>query len=85
MVKNLSAKAGDIRDAGSIPVSGRAPWQPTPVFLPWRIPWAEDPGGLQSIGSRRVGHGWSDLACTHTFLGHSSDLANFMGEPSVIS
>ena len=24
--------------------------------LAWRIPWIEDPGGLQSIGSQRVGH-----------------------------
>ena len=24
-------------------------------ILPWRIPWTEDPGGLQSIGSQRVG------------------------------
>ena len=22
----------------------------------WRIPWTEEPGGLQSMGSRRVGH-----------------------------
>ena len=22
----------------------------------WRIPWTEDPGGLQSMGSQRVGH-----------------------------
>ena len=22
----------------------------------WRIPWTEEPGGLQSIGSQRVGH-----------------------------
>ena len=28
----------------------------------WRIPWTEEPGGLQSIGSPRVGHDWSDLA-----------------------
>ena len=37
MVKNPFANAGDIRDAGSIPGSERAPgrkWQPTPVFLP---------------------------------------------------
>ena len=25
----------------------------------WRIPWAEEPGGLQSIGSQRVGHDWA--------------------------
>ena len=24
--------------------------------LAWRIPWTEDPGGLQSMGSQRVGH-----------------------------
>ena len=24
--------------------------------LAWRIPWAEEPGGLQSMGSLRVGH-----------------------------
>ena len=25
-------------------------------ILAWRIPWAEEPGGLQSMGSHRVGH-----------------------------
>ena len=25
-------------------------------FLAWRIPWTEEPGGLQSMGSQRVGH-----------------------------
>ena len=37
MVKNLTASAGDVRDAGSIPGMGRSlwrrKWQPTPVFL----------------------------------------------------
>ena len=26
-------------------------------ILAWRIPWTEEPGGLQSIGSQRDGHG----------------------------
>ena len=30
--------------------------------LTWRIPWTEKPGGLQSMGSQRVGHEWSNLA-----------------------
>ena len=38
-------------------------------ILAWRIPWTEDPGGLQSIGSQRVGHDCSDLA--HTWKGTS--------------
>ena len=27
-------------------------------ILPWRIPWTEEPGRLQSMGSQRVGHDW---------------------------
>ena len=38
--------------------------------LAWRILWTKEPGGLQSIGSYRIGHYWRDLAHTHT--GHSS-------------
>ena len=33
-------------------------------ILAWRIPRTEKPGRLQSKGSRRVRHSWSDLACT---------------------
>ena len=36
-------------------------------ILAWRIPWAEEPGRLQSIGSQRVKHNGSILACTQTF------------------
>ena len=32
---------------------GMAPHSTT---LAWKIPWMEEPGGLQSMGSRRVGH-----------------------------
>ena len=31
-------------------------------ILAWRIPWTEEPGKLPSMGWRRVGHDWSDLA-----------------------
>ena len=30
--------------------------------LAWRIPGTEDPGGLPSMGSHKVGHDWSNLA-----------------------
>ena len=33
--------------------------------LAWRIPWTEEPGGLLSMGSYRVRHYLSDLACMH--------------------
>ena len=32
-------------------------------ILAWRIPWTEEPGGLQSMGSHRAGQDWSDWAC----------------------
>ena len=32
-------------------------------ILAWRIPWTEQPCGLQSMGSQRVGHYWRDLVC----------------------
>ena len=37
--------------------------------LAWRIPWTEEPGGLQSMGSQRVGHDWKpsmQAKCTLT-------------------
>ena len=29
-----------------------------PSILAWKIPWTEEPGGLQSNGSQRIGHDW---------------------------
>ena len=49
-------------EAGSIPVLGRSPGgghNTHSNILAWRIPWTEDPGGLQSTESQRVRH---DLA-----------------------
>ena len=39
---------------------------PYSSILAWRTLWTEEPGGLQSMGSRRVGHDCSDLACSQT-------------------
>ena len=40
-------------------------------ILAWRIPWTEEPGGLQSTGSQRVGPDYSRLARMHVRLGLS--------------
>ena len=34
----------------------------------WRIPWTEEPGGLQPTGLQRVGHDYGDLARTQIGL-----------------
>ena len=37
-------------------ISSEKAMAPHSSTLAWRIPWAEEPGRLQSMGSRRVGH-----------------------------
>ena len=37
---------------------------PHSSILAWRIPWTEEPGGLQSMGLQRVGHDWAPNAFT---------------------
>ena len=45
-------------------------------ILAWRIPWTEEPGGLQSTGSQRVGHDWASgspglsISFSSTFLSY---------------
>ena len=54
-IKNLSDDAGDLRDAGSIPGSGRALGEDTAThsgILAWRTPWRVEPGGIWPIGSQ---------------------------------
>ena len=65
VVKNPLANAGDVRD------TVQSLGQEDPLekgmathsgILAWRIPWTEESGRLQSTGSHRVRHNWSDLA-----------------------
>ena len=57
VIKNVPANAGDTGDAGSIPGLERSPGVGNGThssILAWKIPWAEKPDGLQSVGSQRV-------------------------------
>ena len=52
VAKKPPANAGDIREVGLIPGSGRSPGggNGTPSsILVWRMPWTEEPGRLQSM------------------------------------
>ena len=56
-VKNPPANAGDARDAGSIPGSGRSPGEGITThssIIAWEIPWTEEPRG--PWGHKEVGH-----------------------------
>ena len=43
-------------------------------ILAWRIPWTEEPAGLWSTGSQRIGHKWNNLAHTFWKYRESNDL-----------
>ena len=64
MVKNLPAMqetwAGSLGQEDSLE-KGMATHS---SVLAWRIPWTEEPGGLQSMGSQRVGQDWA----SNTFI-----------------
>ena len=66
VVKNPPANAEDM---GLIPGSGRSPGGRNgnhSSILAWEIPWTEESGGLQSMGSQRVRHNWV-IKTTTTF------------------
>ena len=50
---------------GSFPEKAMAPHSST---LAWKIPWMEEPGGLQSLGSLRVKHDWATSLSLFTFM-----------------
>ena len=61
LVKNPPANVGDVRDAGSLPGSGRPPGGEMAAHssvLAWRTPRTEEAAaGPQSTGEQIVGHG----------------------------
>ena len=71
MIKNPPPSLGDLRDIGSVPESDalEESMATHSSILIWRIPWTEEPGGLQSIGLQRVGQDCRDLACRHAQVG----------------
>ena len=80
MVKNPLASAEDARHPGLIPGSGDPLEEGMAThssILSWEIPCAEESGGLQSMGSHRVGH---DLAGTHGLCnGHPAAIGRARG------
>ena len=59
VIKNPPASAGDAKDISLVPGSGRYLEKGMAThssILAWRSPLTEEPGGLQSRGSQRVGH-----------------------------
>ena len=78
VVKNLLASAGAM---GLIPGLGdplKEEMATHSSTLAWRIRWTEEPGGLQSIGSQRVGCDWTINVFTFTkyYYSYSSSSMN---------
>ena len=67
--KESACSTGDL---GSIPGSGRPLEKGVAAhssILAWRIPWTEEPGGLQCMGLQRVGHDWVRMHAVITHIG----------------
>ena len=59
--KKSTCSEGGAEDSGSILGSGRFLEEEMAAhssMLAWKIPWSEEPGGLQSMGLQRAGHDW---------------------------
>ena len=65
MVKNLPANAENTGSLGQEDPLGKE-MATLSSILAWRIPWTEEPGGLQSMGSQRVRHDRMTNTHTHT-------------------
>ena len=46
--------------------------------LVWKIPWREEPGGLQSMGLRRVGHDWGTSLSLFTYNVHMLNFVKYL-------
>ena len=60
--KDFGYNAGDAGNTGSNTASGGSPgWKMAThsSFLAWKIPWTEEPGGLEFKEYQRVGHDWA--------------------------
>ena len=64
LIKNPPTNAGDVRDVGFIPGSGRSPGEGNPLqYFCLRNPMERSLAGYSPWGCKRVGNEWSDLAC----------------------
>ena len=67
-VKNLPAMQDVSQETGILSLGWEDPLKEGMAVhsgvLAWRIPWTEEPSGLQSMGLQRVRHDWSDWAGT---------------------
>ena len=52
----------------TIPAFSEKAMAPHSSTLAWKIPWMEEPGRLQSMGSQRVGHDWATSLSLFTFM-----------------
>ena len=71
------ASVYDVGDPGSIPGLGRSLGEGMAIHsstIAWKIPWTEEPGRLQSMGSQRVVHDWatsrSHSRCSNSLFSH---------------
>ena len=85
VVKNLPVNAGDTGDEGLI-TGWEDPLEQDMAtdssILAWKMPWTEEPGGQQSMGSQRVDTTEQLSMCTHKNIDSSFHRASTIAEQS---
>ena len=90
-LKESICQSRRVKRHGFIPwvgkISWRRAWQPTPVF--WRIPWTEELGELQSMGSQRITSDWRSwhshsTVCSLTFYPMNIVKCSFLYTPGLV-
>ena len=66
--ESMKRRLAQSRDRAEVHTQGLVEGMAThSSVLAWRIPWTEEPGGVESIGSQRLRHDWSDWAHIYIF------------------
>ena len=68
IIYNLGLPTGARKHSCTYTTSSEKAMAPHSSILAWKIPWAEEPGRLQSMGSLRVGHDWTTSLSLFTFM-----------------
>ena len=67
-LKSLLMKVKEESEKAGLKLNTEKAMAPHSSTLSWKIPWMEEPGGLQSMGSLRVRHDWVTSLSLFTFM-----------------
>ena len=68
IIRQIHTNCEKLKHYMNIQITMEKAMAPHSSTLAWKIPWTEEPGGLQSMGSLRVGHDWATSLSLFSFM-----------------